>query len=50
MSTEKKVGRKAAGSWGRPKSRKQKRAASKGVRKMTRKEIEMVPWLTIVRG
>jgi hypothetical protein len=33
----KKIGRRRAGSYGRPGSRKQKRAASKGVRSLNRK-------------
>jgi len=32
-NTAKKIGRRAAGSWGRPTSKKQKRAASKAARR-----------------
>ncbi len=32
-NTAKKIGRRAAGSWGRPGSKKQKRAASKAARR-----------------
>jgi hypothetical protein len=35
----KKLGRRKAGSWGRPGSKHEKRAASKGVRKSGKKEV-----------
>ncbi len=38
MSTTKKLGRRAAGSYGRPGTKKLKRAASKAVRKYGKKE------------
>lgn len=40
MSTDKKIGRRKAGSYGRPGHVKMKRAASKGVRKAARNDID----------